>query len=145
MNDLINYLKELNNQKVLYSSAGGGNGSILLIQFENNSALWAWRYWEITYNDKLITNAEDDDTPIIGKMAVGANQLVNARVTNIILINENYNLGILFDNNYELWLYTEMEEEEIYKSICNWEYHVPQHDICYVVTSQLTIEISKYY
>ena len=56
-------LEELVGQKVIYSSAGGGMGPILLITVENDNSIWTWCYWEIWREDELLGMVNDDDTP----------------------------------------------------------------------------------
>lgn len=131
-------------KKVTYSRTGGGASSILLIIFENDCRIWAWRYWEISKNEQLIACSEDDDTPITGVMAVAGRQLEGAVLEGLSLDNTNYQLGMLFDNGYELWLYPELEENEEFKSIVNWEFQIPTKDLCYVLTSQVEIKTRKF-
>ena len=72
MDSLKSDINLMLDQKVKYSRTGGGASSILLIIFEDESAVWAWRYWEISKGDQLIACSEDDDTPVTGVMAVAA-------------------------------------------------------------------------
>ena len=144
MDSLKSDINLLLDQKVKYSRTGGGASSILLIIFEDESAVWAWRYWEISKGDQLIACSEDDDTPVTGVMAVAARQLEGTILEDLYLDDTTYKLGMLFDNGHELWLYPELEEREEFKSVINWEYQIPTKDLCYVLTSQMEIETGKY-
>ena len=144
MDSLKSDINLLLDQKVKYSRTGGGASSILLIIFEDESAVWAWRYWEISKGDQLIACSEDDDTPVTGVMAVAARQLEDTILEDLYLDDTTYKLGMLFDNGHELWLYPELEEREEFKSVINWEYQIPTKDLCYVLTSQMEIETGKY-
>jgi len=144
MERIIAGLRALIGNYVVSSNTGGGASSILLLKFDNDSAIWAWRCWEISCGEELIACSEDDDTPMIGKMAVVANMLKGKRVLDVKLVEENLNLGILFDGNYELWLYTEKENRKEFLSVNNWEYEMPSLNLCYTVTSQVRIETSVY-
>lgn len=144
MDNLKNDITLIRGKKVIYSRTGGGASSILLIRFEDESAIWAWRYWEIIKGVQLVACSEDDDTPITGVMAAAARKLERAVLEDIYLDDTTYQLGMLFDNGYELWLYPELEEREEFKSVINWEYQMPAADLCYVLTSQLEIKIEKY-
>ena len=145
IDNLKNDIKLLIDKKVTYSRTGGGVSSILLIIFDNECAVWAWRYWELTKDSQLIACSEDDDTPITGLMAVTAHQLEGAVLEDFYLDDTDYQLGMLFDNGYELRLYPELEECEEFKDLNNWEYTIPTKNICYVITSQLKIKSTKYY
>ena len=144
MDSLKSDINLLLDQKVKYSRTGGGASSILLIIFEDESAVWAWRYWEISKGDQLIACSEDDDTPVTGVMAVAARQLEGTILEDLYLDDTTYKLGMLFDNGHELWLYPELEEREEFKSVINWEYQIPTKDLCHVLTSQMEIETGKY-
>lgn len=137
-------LQTLIGKCVVSSNTGGGASSVLLLKFDNDNAIWAWRYWEISCGEELVSCSEDDDTPVIGKMAVAANMLKGKRVLDVKLVEENLNLGILFNENYELWLYTEKENCKELLSLNNWEYEMPSLNLCYIVTSQVRIEMSEY-
>lgn len=145
MNNLKNDINLLLGQKVKYSRTGGGASSILLIIFEDESTIWAWRYWEISKGDQLIACSEDDDTPVTGVMAVAARQLEGTILEDLYLDDTTYKLGMLFNNGHELWLYPELEECEEFKDVVNWEYQIPTKNLCYVLTSQMKIELGKYY
>lgn len=93
MKNLENDINLLLGQKVTYSRTGGGAGSILLIKFENDCALWAWRYWEIIKGNQLIACSEDDDTPITGVMAVAARQLEGTVLEYLYMDDTTYQLG----------------------------------------------------
>ena len=137
-------LQTLIGKCVVSSNTGGGASNVLLLKFDNDNAIWAWRYWEISCGEELVSCSEDDDTPVIGKMAATANILKGKRVLDVKLVEENLNLGILFDENYELWLYTEKENCKELLSLNNWEYEMPSLNLCYIVTSQVKIETSEY-
>lgn len=145
MDNLKNDFYILRDKRVTYSRTGGGASSILLIKFENDCALWAWRYWEISKGDDLIACSEDDATAITGVMAMAAHQLEGTVLKNLYLNETTYQLGMLFDNGFELWFYPELEECEDFKNVINWEYQIPTKNLCYVLTSQLKIKTENYY
>ena len=93
MDSLKSDINLLLDQKVKYSRTGGGASSILLIIFEDESAVWAWRYWEISKGDQLIACSEDDDTPITGVMAVAARQLEGTVLEYLYMDDTTYQLG----------------------------------------------------
>ena len=144
IDSLISDINLILGKRVTYSRTGGGASSILLIKFENECAVWAWRYWEISKGDQLIACSEDDDTPVTGVMAVAARQLEGTILEDLYLDDTTYKLGMLFDNGHELWLYQELEEREEFKSVINWEYQIPTKNLCYVLTSQMEIKTQEY-
>ena len=132
-------------KKVTYSRTGGGASSILLIIFENDCRIWAWRYWEISQGDTLLACANDDDTPITGKMAMAAQSLEGLKIIDIRLVKNSLNLGILFEDSKELWLYTEVETNKDLLSLINWEIQFPTFNLCYIINSKRIIEKTNYY
>lgn len=62
--DLHKIIQASLNQKVTYSRAGGGAGSIWLITFENEVSIMTWCTWRIEQNGKVLaTSTDDDDKP----------------------------------------------------------------------------------
>ncbi|MBP3776306.1 MAG: hypothetical protein J6I37_04895 [Prevotella sp.] len=143
--ELKKELNKLVGKTVISSNAGGAASSILLVKFDNDFDIWAWRYWEVIYKDEIVGCSEDDDTPNTGKMSVAANKLKNRIVNKIELIEKNLSLSICFDNNFELRIFTEKETNKEFFSVVNWEYEQPSEDSCYIVTSQVKLEKTKYW
>ena len=142
-------LKELVGKKVVYSATGGGVGSIILLIVDNKkygNNIWTWCYWEIYRGDELLATADDDMTPITGKMAVAAHALEGETVKEVYLDSE-YNLMVLFSNDLQLYLYRDAyeidENDEDYEE--SWEYRIPHLDIVYLVMRNKEIRKRKYY
>lgn len=139
---LKNLLLELIGQRVHYSSCGGGASSILLLETKNNkNCIWGWGYWEIYKDDILMSTSEDDDTPITGKMAVAAHLLEGSVIKDVTLDEDTLDLSILFDNNCRwdiLTIYNEQTSKD------NWDFCIPNKNLCLKITSHLNIEITNY-
>lgn len=133
-------LEELVGQKVIYSSAGGGMGPILLITVENDNSIWTWCYWEIWREDELLGTVNDDDTPNTGKMAVATHQLLGKEVQ-YVRMDEERNLEVLFEDGLQLYLYVYDENDPMEE---RWEYWIPRLNKAYVVMSNKEIKIEKY-
>ena len=120
---LSDELKNLLNRTVTYSSSGGANGFIQLFKFDNGSALWMSWWWEIWQRGKLIACANDDDTPITGKMAQDSAALVGKRLLGINIDND-YTLGLFFEDDYDFWIFTDNkpDEKNLYDDFYYWEY-----------------------
>lgn len=143
--ELEKKLHSLIDSTVTYCRTGGGASSILLLRLTDDSKVWAWRYWEISQGDTLLACANDDDTPITGKMAMAAQSLEGLKIIDIRLDKKSLNLGILFEDLKELWLYTETETNKNLLSLINWEIQLPTLNLCYIINSQVIIEKTKYY
>ena len=135
------HLTGLIGQQVNYSSCGGGNGSILLLETNSKDCIWAWGYWRIYKGDTVLGCSEDDDTPITGKMAVAARQLEGSKIKDVILDKDTLDLSLLFENSCRWDIITSYNEQS---SLCNWEYWIKGINLCYKITSILTIEAKHY-
>ena len=80
--------------------------SILLIITDNNYSLWCWRYWEITVHIDLLACSEDDDTAIVGKMAVAARRIEDKRLLGFY-IDDDFSLVLMFEEDITLTVFTE--------------------------------------
>lgn len=137
--ELIDSLKKMLGAKVIYSRAGGGMSSILLITTDNCLSLWCWRYWEIRQRNILLATSEDDDTPITGVMAKTASLLENKSIIGVGLDPENdYQLYLCFDDDLDLILFPEFERRKRFKHV-NWELVDSEHKCSYIITAQLKL------
>lgn len=134
-NIFLSDLRQIIGTTITYSRAGGGVGSILLIKFSNNNRLWIWRYWELLKNNQIIATEEDDNTAMIGKIAIAAVQLENKSVENISI--NNYNIHITFSNGYSLFVYA---TRDLTNDLPNWKYSIPSKNLVYEITSNLNVE-----
>ena len=89
---------------VEYSRCGGGAGSWLLLKTDNRVSINGWGCWEIWRYDEILATSEDDDTAIVGKMAQAAIR-IEGKKTLGFTIDEQRNIGMLFEDALELWLF----------------------------------------
>ena len=61
-----------------------------------------------------------------------------------VILYEDLNLRIIFDNHYELIIVTTIETRPEFIDLENWEYCSPELDVCYTITSQNEVITSKY-
>ena len=54
-------------------------------------------------------------------------------------------VSCILNNNFELRIFTEKETNKEFFSVVNWEYEQPSEDSCYIVTSQVKLEKTKYW
>ena len=140
--EIVNrHLQELIGQRVDYSRCGGGATSILLLETNNKNCIWGWGYWEIYKDGTLLSTSEDDETPITGKMAVAAHQLEGSIIKDVTLDEDTLDLCILFDNNCR-WNILTIYNEQTSKD--NWDFCIPNKNLCLKITSHLNIEITNY-
>lgn len=142
LEEIAEILDSLIGQKAIYSQAGGGNGSNLLQEYQNGDCIWSWcSYWEISQGDKLIANADDDITALVGTVAVGAKMMEEKRLEGYYL-GEDLTLGLKFEDDICYFIYPEKEEDE---DASNWEITSKHLNVVYEVQHDLEIIKSPYY
>lgn len=130
---------------VNYSRAGGGAGNILLIESEMNFSLWIWCYWEIEKSGVMLANANGDTTAVTGEIAVAVRKLEGKRVLKVETDPTWYHLHIIFEDDYELFVYCEQQPDDESQPLNNWEFAVKNLDINYVITCDFSIKQEKYH
>ena len=135
MYEIAEILESLIGQKVIYSRAGGGNGSILLQKFQNEDRIWSWcSYWEISQRGKLIADANDDIAAVTGTVAVGA-MMMEGKCLEEYYLDEDLTLGLKFEDDICYFIYPEKEDEDI----SNWEINSERQNVAYEVKNDLKI------
>ena len=85
--------------------------------------------------NQIIATEEDDNTAMIGKIAIAAVQLENKSVEDISI--NNYNIHITFSNGYSLFVYA---IRDLTNDLPNWKYSIPSKNLVYEITSNLNVE-----
>ena len=134
-----NALQKLQGNRINYSRAGGGAGSILLIETEGNNSIWIWCYWEILHFGSIIATADDETTANIGKVAIAAKQLEGRIINRIELNTHTYDLHLYIDSEYELIVNNEAQPDDEHYPLNNWELIVSEVKKRYFVTCDLTV------
>lgn len=132
-------LQLLKGGTVTYSRAGGGAGSILLIQTDSKISIWIWCYWVIKNSNAILATADDDPTALVGKIAIATKQLEGLRIDKIEFDTSYYNLHFFFEDGYELIVYSESQPEEEPVALNNWELYVSNLEINFTLTCQLKV------
>lgn len=65
-----------------------------------------WRYWEISVHIDLLACSEDDDTAIVGKMAVAARRIEDKKLLGFF-IDDDFSLVLMFEEDITLTVFTE--------------------------------------
>lgn len=141
---LVEGIQRLNGNVVTYSRAGGGAGSILLIETDARIELWLWCYWKIKKSNKVLATADDDTTAVVGKIAVAAKQLEGRKVCKVEMDPSCFDLHIFFDEEYELIVNCESQPEGETYLLNNWELAIVDENVNYSVTCNFTIKKESY-
>lgn len=145
--EIFNYFDELINSNVTYSRAGGGAGSVLLIQFDKEGSAYSLFIactWRIENGDKVITTSADNTTANTGPMAKGVRLLEGQKVLSVQM-NKFYDLTLKFENDLRLKLFCDLTPTNVYSSDANWDFSVIHEDKVFEVTSNFEIKKGKYY
>lgn len=136
-NEIIEILKSLIGQKVIYSRAGGGAGSILRQEYQNGVCIWSWSsYWEIIQRAVLIACSDDEDVrPHVGVIATGAKIMESKRLLGFD-IDDTLTLALFFEDDIDYIIFPQK-----YKSmeLDNWEITAKKLNVVYELNNNLEI------
>ncbi|MBP1048398.1 hypothetical protein I6N96_19060 [Enterococcus sp. BWM-S5] len=136
-----NKIKRLVAQTVVKSTAGGGAGSTLVLEFEDTSYIFIWCSWRIEQGKKVIVTSSDtvlptesNDSPngLIGEKS----PVLKGRKVKNVYLSPQYDLEIVFDNEYKLRIFCDIGPSRDDYDI-NWELNIP--------TDNISIEISNHF
>ena len=137
MYEIAEILESLIGQKVIYSRAGGGNGSNLLQKYQNRDCIWSWcSYWEIYQSDKLIADPNDDITAVTGTVAVAAMMMEGKCLEGCCIDEEDLTLELHFEDDIVYVICPEKSEDE---DMSNWEITSKHLNVVYEVQHDLRI------
>ncbi|WP_206913425.1 hypothetical protein IGL98_001363 [Enterococcus sp. DIV0840] len=134
-------IKNLIAQPVVKSSAGGGAGSTLVLEFEDKSYIFIWCSWRIEQGAQVIVTSSDTISPtdndsspngFIGEKSpiLEGRKLINFNLT------PQYDLEMLFDDEYKLRIFCDIGHSREDYNI-NWELNIP--------TENISIEINNHF
>lgn len=130
---------------IVYSSSGGGNSSIILMEFDNGNRIMTYCYWEVQKDGKLIATSEDDITAVTGLVARTIRLFENQKVVDIE-IDESLNLFIEVEDGLTLLVFRDEydhEDLEMLGDSQDWDYAVPSEDLVLYVMEDSTIKAGK--
>jgi len=144
--DICCYIDKLIGRKVLTSRAGGGAGSILLIETEGESFFFIWCDWRIEKGDHVISTSLDDTTAVTGPVARSA-KLLDNRVILSIEMTKQYDLIIKFEKEYCLRVFCLISYSRAKENTLglNWELSFPKEDLSFEITNKFEVRMTKYY
>lgn len=144
----MNFLTELKKNvgcTIVYSSSGGGNGSIILMKFDNGNHIMTYCYWEVQKDGQLIATAEDDITAVTGLVAQTIRLFENQKIVDIE-IDESLNLFIEVEDGLTLLVFRDeykQEDTELAGDSQDWDYANPSEDLVLYVMEDSTIRAGK--
>lgn len=143
--ELMQHLEELQGGTIIKCSAGGGAGSIILMDVTSRSGvlytLWIECCWRIENSNKVIATSADDIEPITGLIAKSAKKLEKLVIQSVAL-NSFYDLCIEFSEEFYLRLFCIFSNEN--DCDVNWWLSIPSKNLCYEVTNLFKVEKGKY-
>lgn len=145
--EIIEVLKSTLGQKVIYSKAGGGAGSILLQKFDNKVSIWSSYYWTIYQHNEQIATADDDITPNTGPVAMGAKQMLGKHLLGFTLWPDLI-IDLYYEDDIEYTIYPNdfimfPDEDEDYDNL-GWEIWDEPQNRCYELDGNLDLLVSPY-
>lgn len=142
--ELSEYLINLTSSIVTKSTAGGGAGSIIKIEFNDEDSLqiiYIECAWRIEKKDKVIATSADDIKAVTGLIAQTA-RLLEGKTVEFIEINPFYDLNIKFTDDLRLRVFCIFS----YTHECdvNWQLWIPYRNLSFEITNQFRIKKGKY-
>ena len=142
--ELSKSVQMLRNSTIYYSRAGGGAGSILLINTNNNLSLWIECYWEIKHKGIVIATADDDTTAVVGPIAIAAKRLEGRKIHRVELAPYTLDLELFIEDDYVLSIVCEPQPDEDDNLNNNWDFSIIDSNITYCVTCNFTVLQEQY-
>ena len=138
-------LTNIINSTVTYCRAGGGTGSIIMIELNKDNiqyGLWLNCVWRIENDSKIIATSADDIAPNTGLIAKSAKLLEGKKVVSFELSKFN-DLFIEFSDNlfvriFNIASYSNTDDY-------NWDFWIPSEDLSFEITNRFKVKKGKYY
>ena len=143
---LMHYLNFIKQSNVVYSRAGGGTGSIILIKFcKENSKFTLMFYcaWRIENNDKVVATSAGNTKAITGIVAQGA-KMLEGKVVSSVEMSPFYDLCIKFEDGFCIRTFCDITYYNILLASQNWDFCIPHEDLSFTITKGFKIKQGKY-
>ncbi len=143
----MKYLFSLNHANVMYSRAGGGAGSIILMKFHKENSEFTLKIhcaWRIEDNNKVIATSAGNTTAMTGIVARGA-KMLEGKVVSSVEISSFYDLCIKFEDGFCIRTFCDITYYNILSASVNWDFSIPGEDISFDITKGFKIRKGKYY
>jgi hypothetical protein len=143
----VQYLDYIKQANVVYSRAGGGAGSIILMKFHKENSeftLMIHCAWRIENNNKVIATSAGDTNAITGIVARGA-KMLEGKVVSSMEMSSFYDLCIKFEDGFCIKTFSDITYYNILSASRNWSFSIPHDDISFDITKGFKIRKGKYY
>lgn len=144
-NKFISTLKGIRQSKVTYSRAGGGAGSVIMMEMNNEVyqyVLFVNCAWRIENKNQIIATSSDDTTANTGLIAKSV-KLFEGKIIETIEMTPFYDLIINFTEGFCLKIFSIFSFTS--NSNVNWSLCVPSQDISFDITNHFDVKEGKYY
>jgi len=141
------YISLLTGATVTKSRSGGAAGSMIKIEFSNNSTILTYCSWRVEHNERVLASSNDNIEAVNGLVAKTVKLLEGKKIKSIAISNQ-YDLIISFEEKYSLKLFCDISYSysEYETSLTkNWELWIPYEDISFTVNNSFEVEEGKYY
>jgi hypothetical protein len=143
--ELKKYLDNLKSCTIIKSSAGGGAGSIILIELNNNTGvfntLWIECAWRIENKNKVVATSADNIEAVTGLIARSV-KMLEGKIIDSIKLTPFYDLCIKFTDGFCLRTFCVFSYD--YEFDGNWYLAIPEWDLTYEITKHFKIKKGKY-
>jgi hypothetical protein len=139
------YLDNIINSTITYSRAGGGAGSIILMDLDKKGVmytLWIHCTWRIENDKQVIATSADDITPNTGLIAQSAKMFEGRQIVSFELSKFN-DLFIEFSDNLYIRIFNFLSHTNT--DDYNWDFCIPSENISFEITNHFDIKKGKYY
>ncbi|GAB2025731.1 hypothetical protein [Lactovum odontotermitis] len=143
-----NKLQKLIGQKVVKSCAGGGAGSVMEVDFSDDSYFFIWCTWRIEQGGEVIVTSADTIAPSgyndsqNGFIGEKVPLLIGGEVVDVKLSPLN-DLELLLSNEYRLRIFCDISySRDDYAH--NWEFNIPTKNLSIEVDNHFEIKESPY-
>lgn len=126
----IELLNQCIGEVVIYSTSGGGAGSLWLIRFRDSTYFYVYCDWRIERNNHVLATCTDDNTARVGLLSRSVRLIEGKKLLSYDL-SKQYDLVMYFEDDYCVRIfcsvsYSETEDGGTYDT--NWIFNIPLID-----------------
>lgn len=143
--ELLLEIQNIVGKHVTYCRAGGGAGSIILMDLEESMfTFWINCAWRLHCQGKILTGSNESTRAVTGKIARNVRKL-EGKIIQEVSLSPYYDVHIKFIDGYELFIFCDITPGYPSDTMSNWSFSIPPKDISYDITKRIRIEMSTYY
>ncbi|GHV33206.1 hypothetical protein FACS1894177_09660 [Bacteroidia bacterium] len=141
--ELLKYLNNLKSGTVTKSTAGGGAGSTIKIEFneEDLRILYIECAWRIENKNKVIATSTDGIEALTGLIAKSA-RMLEGKIVESIILTPFYDLCVSFSDGFCIRIFCVFSYD--YEFDTNWQLWIPTQNLSYEITNHFKIKKGKY-